>query len=385
MRKTGHEQRIRPSVYRRVHPLTSWGRSVARVAMARRSMRRSRSIRGLVATSAAILMVTVACSSGGQASSGQSGQSPAEFYKGKTVKFSVGSSPGGGYDTYARLLAPYLGKALGAKVVVSNEPGAGGLVMLNNLASETGDQASTHIALFNGPGIAGAALAGGSDVRFDLTKLSYLGRIAALPAVFVVSAKSSYKSMADVEHAKGFKFGATGKGSAADMNAQMLIKTLSLDATVVTAFPGSSEAQRALLAGDIEGMTGSLSSRLPYIKSGQTRALLVLDTKSPSQLKKVPNVTNLKLSGQEKKLWDTHISISAFHRPVAAPPGIPKARLHFLRQAFHKAMTNPAFIKATKKANRPVNYASGQEMQRKAQHIMQAPQPYKELSKSVFG
>ena len=48
-------------------------------------------------------------------------------YKGKTVTIVVGSSAGGGYDTYARLLGRYLGKHLPGEptVIVSNMPGAG--------------------------------------------------------------------------------------------------------------------------------------------------------------------------------------------------------------------------------------------------------------------
>jgi tripartite-type tricarboxylate transporter receptor subunit TctC len=40
-------------------------------------------------------------------------QDEAAFYQGKTVRFVVGTSPGGGYDIYARALAPHLQKRLG--------------------------------------------------------------------------------------------------------------------------------------------------------------------------------------------------------------------------------------------------------------------------------
>ena len=55
------------------------------------------------------------------------------FFSGKTVRFVVGFGPGGGYDSDARMLAPYLSKTLGATVIVENRPGAGGLVALNGL------------------------------------------------------------------------------------------------------------------------------------------------------------------------------------------------------------------------------------------------------------
>src|SRR5574337_1107812 len=57
----------------------------------------------------------------------------AAIYRAHTVKFIAGGGPGGGYDTYARMIAPYLGKALGSTVIVENQPGAGGLVALNRL------------------------------------------------------------------------------------------------------------------------------------------------------------------------------------------------------------------------------------------------------------
>ena len=57
-------------------------------------------------------------------------QSPEEFFKGKTVRIVVGYGPGGGYDIYARMIAPYIAKALGASVIVENQPGAGGITAL---------------------------------------------------------------------------------------------------------------------------------------------------------------------------------------------------------------------------------------------------------------
>lgn len=58
-----------------------------------------------------------------------------EFYKGKTIRFVVGSPAGGGYDTYARAVARHLGKHLPGKptMVVENMDGAGSLIAANYL------------------------------------------------------------------------------------------------------------------------------------------------------------------------------------------------------------------------------------------------------------
>ena len=60
-------------------------------------------------------------------------QDASQPLKGETVRFYVGFSPGGGYDAYARMLAPHFEKATGATVVVENRPGGGGLTALNQL------------------------------------------------------------------------------------------------------------------------------------------------------------------------------------------------------------------------------------------------------------
>src|SRR3954466_2868335 len=76
----------------------------------------------------------LACGVGLLASHAARAQSAEEaYYKGKTVKMIVGYGPGGGYDAYARMIAPHLSKALGATVVVENQPGAGGLNALNRI------------------------------------------------------------------------------------------------------------------------------------------------------------------------------------------------------------------------------------------------------------
>ncbi len=63
------------------------------------------------------------------------------FLKGKTVHFIVGYSPGGGYDTYARMLAPFFEKHTGATVVVENKPGGGGMTALNQTGARQGRRA----------------------------------------------------------------------------------------------------------------------------------------------------------------------------------------------------------------------------------------------------
>src|SRR5574342_234539 len=78
-----------------------------------------------------VLLVTIFASSG----VGPSDAAESNYYQGKTIRLVVGSSSGGGYDLWARLLARYYGKHIpgNPEIVVQNMPGAGSLVAANNI------------------------------------------------------------------------------------------------------------------------------------------------------------------------------------------------------------------------------------------------------------
>ena len=61
---------------------------------------------------------------------GRGSQASAQaFFRGKTITYIVATSPGGGYDTYGRLVARYMSKYLpGTKIIVRNLPGAGHVI-----------------------------------------------------------------------------------------------------------------------------------------------------------------------------------------------------------------------------------------------------------------
>ena len=117
-----------------------------------------------------------------------SAQDAAAFYKGKTIKFLVGYGAGGGYDAYARMLAPHLSKALDATVIVQNQPGAGGLVALNSLYSAAGD--GLQMMIVNGTAAGLSQLIADPNVCYDLTKAGALGIVASSPWIWVAALKS---------------------------------------------------------------------------------------------------------------------------------------------------------------------------------------------------
>src|SRR5258708_3541160 len=97
-------------------------------------------------------------------------QAPAEFYRGRSIDLYIGTSVGGGYDAYGRMLARHMSKYMPGNpaVVPKNMEGGGGMRLanfLNNAAPKDG----TAFAVFN-RGIAFDPLLGNRTAQFEATK-----------------------------------------------------------------------------------------------------------------------------------------------------------------------------------------------------------------------
>ncbi len=132
------------------------------------------------------------------ASGSAAAQDVASFYKGKQVTIVVGSSPGGGYDTYARLIARYMPKHIPGNptVVVSNMPGAGSNVAADHIYFVAPKDGTQIGALMGGAVV--EPLFGSIPIKHDPSKFQYLG--SANNDVYICAARtdSPVKSFADV-------------------------------------------------------------------------------------------------------------------------------------------------------------------------------------------
>jgi tripartite-type tricarboxylate transporter receptor subunit TctC len=102
-------------------------------------------------------------------------QTPAEFYKGKTVELVIGYGVGGGYDLYARIIARHLGKHMPGNpaVVPKNMAGAAGMRLANWLASAAPKDGTTLGAVSRA--MAFEPLLGNKAAQYDGTKFNWIG------------------------------------------------------------------------------------------------------------------------------------------------------------------------------------------------------------------
>lgn len=293
--------------------------------------------------------LTVLCIPAAQA------QSPAEFYKGKTVRFVVGVGVGGGFDAYARMIAPYLSKVLDATVVVENQLGAGGLVALNRVATAQPD--GLQLMIVNGTPAALGQLLDQQNVRYDLTKFEHLGIISAYPWIWLVAKDSPLKTVAEAMQAQQIRWGGVGPTDGPADGANITCHALNLKCRVIIGYKGSADVALALERGEMDALYVSDSSAAQYVKAGNAKPLAAMGSQRSKLLPETPTLAEqVKLDDEQKWWFDFRESINDLGRILVTTPGVPADRLAFLRAAVKQALTDPALIEEGAKTQRFVEF-----------------------------
>jgi tripartite-type tricarboxylate transporter receptor subunit TctC len=297
---------------------------------------------------------------------------------GKDVRLVVGTDPGGGYDAYARMIAPFLAEELGAKVVVENEPGAGGLKAVNSMLA--GKKDGTHLMIMNATGNMSSQIAGVQGANFEPGELTYIGRVAHEPEVVTGGADGPYKTWQDViDSGDAIKIGTTGLGSAAYINGAFVADIFDLDADLITGYESASEAELGLLSGDIQLLPGNLDSRMKQIEAGDSIALLGLSDEPIEELPDVPLVQDFDLDAEQTELLEAHNALGEIGRPLIGPPGMEEEAATDLRRAMQCAFEGEELQAAAEEAGRPISYRNAEEVAELAQEIASPPDAYREF------
>jgi tripartite-type tricarboxylate transporter receptor subunit TctC len=281
----------------------------------------------------------------------------AAFYRSHTVRFIAGGGPGGGYDTYARMIAPYLGRALGTTVVVENQPGAGGLVALNRLY--VSDPDGLALVIMNGGAAVMSQLFDLPTVKYDLAKVGYIGTASSSPWLVLVQPEAPYKSLADLAGRSGIvRWPATGPIDGLSDGATMVCEAFRIDCHIVMGYKSSSESALAVKRGEMDAIYVSDTSANHYNSAGTVRAIATLSPERSQFFPDLPTVyESMKLTAEQKWWLDTRSSIDALGRLMMTSPNVPPERLAYLQGAMKKALTDPGLLAEATKSQRYVKYS----------------------------
>lgn len=307
------------------------------------------------------------------------------FYKDKNLNFIVPYNAGGGYDQYARLLAPYIQKYIpGLTVVVRNVPGGGSLTGTNELYLAKAD--GLTIGILNGVGMVADQAAKQAGVKFDLNKFTWLGRLNNEPKVMVVDARSSYKTIEDLKNDKNtLKFATNGVGSSEYVTLELTKKLFLPQMDIVSGYNTAAEYDVSMLRGEVLGSSGSVSSRMPLIEQKKAVPVLLYGLKRDPAFPDVPLATEI-TTGKDKELAANFITLLELGRDLAAPPAIPQERAELLREAIAKALADPELLSKAKQSKLDVSPLSGPEIEQLMKQSLQMPEDLKSLiTKALVG
>ncbi len=293
-----------------------------------------------------------------------------ESYPVEDVSLIVPYAPGGGFDTWARLMAPYLSEYLGANVQVENIEGGGGMRAVNQVYAAPPDGSTI---IFTEPGFMSVNQVLGRAGDLDVRNMTYLGQTTVDPQVFTVAPDSGIESIEDlarqpVNHA------------AQDISP---IETITYDAFGVDAeyilHEGTAETVLAIQRGDADVTVTSLSSILEYLRSGDLQPILFLGTEEITpdllgyeQLENVPTVSDLGHAELAEALEQ--------FRVLAAPPELSECAATPLSEALSDTLSDPDFEAEATEANLRVIPAGAEETQ---QRVAQTYETFEEYSDTL--
>ena len=316
-------------------------------------------------------------------------QPVAEFYRGKTITLTVGYSAGGGYDTYARILARHMGKHIpgNPNIVVQNAPGAGSMRAANTLYN-VAPKDGTAFGMF-GRGIALEPLIGTSPAQFEAGKFLWLGSSTEEAAVVVIRAEAGIKTWADML-SKPFTVGGEGTGSDPDVYALLLKNVFGVKLKLVSGYPGTTEMALAVERGEVDGRASwswsSLKSLKPdWIAQKKIAIPVQLNMQSSPDLKDVPLIGEFAKTERQRQITKLVISRQVMGRPFMAPPGLPPDRAAALRMAFQETMKDPEFVAEATARGQEVNPVSGAAIDKLLAELYATPRDVVEETKAAIG
>ncbi|WP_167577611.1 tripartite tricarboxylate transporter substrate binding protein [Ammoniphilus sp. YIM 78166] len=281
-------------------------------------------------------------------------------YPNKPINLIVSFAAGGGMDTGARILTPYLEKELGVTVNVINKPGGGGWIGWTDLVNAKPD--GYTIGYLGTPNLMTGYLDPKQNRQHNLDSFTLIGKHVTDPGVIAI--RSDESRFADIkeliEYAKTKELTATSTGVGSDdhIAALKVNKALGTQFTAVHT-QGSAEQKTAVLGGHVDVLFANVGDVISLQKNGEVKVLAVLaEERSPF----LPDVPTFEESGFESV-------ISSPSRGFAAPKGLDTEKLEILRKAFENAIKQEEQVKKQGESGLQVDYKDIAEYEQELREI----------------
>jgi len=291
----------------------------------------------------------------------------ADFYKDRTMTILVGFGAGGGYGLYGQTLGQHLGRHIPGKpnIIMQFMPGAGGNKAANYFYTVAPRNGAVLAHLSNSAAL--QQVLQPERIRYDMSKLSYLGRMVSMRSSIIVWHTSPATSLAAFKK-NTLIFGATGRAGQDYMNPTLLKNVLGFKVKIVTGYKGSRSINNAMEKGEVHAMAnswGSVKARLgQWLDKKQIVPLAMVGLTPSPDRPDIPLVLDMAKTKADRELLELMASTTAVGRAFSTPPKVPSERVAALRAAFDKTMKDPKFLADIKKRHMELEYMSGADVQK---------------------
>lgn len=293
------------------------------------------------------------------------------FYKDKTLKVIIRSSPGGGNDYYGRLMARHMPRHMpgNPNSIPINMKGAGGIVAANYMHNRA-KRDGTEIAILS-RAIAVVQRTKTKGVLYDVNNLIPLGSTASNTAVFLVGQSSKLKSLKDIKRGgREITVGTTGPGGGAYQRS-MVMKLDGYPMKIITGYGSNGEKVLSVARGDVEMTAGSYETMRTSIKEEKFRIIGKLGAPHPEIPKDTVDLRQV-VSAENRPLAALLVAPLEAGRPFYTTPEVPADRVKILRDAFEAALKDPKLLAEAKKAKKTIAPSSWREMVETNKEILNA-------------
>ena len=289
------------------------------------------------------------------------------FYRGKTIDLYIGFTTGGTYDSYARLVAQFMGEHIPGKprIVPKQLVGAGSRAAAAHMYAiapkdgtqlATVDQAVPLQQVLNDPGI-----------QFDAAKFNWIGNPIADNNTMAAWRASGVTSLDDAK-TREVVVGANGITASAQYP-QALNVLLGTRFKIITGYPGGNEINLAMERGEVavrgqNSWSSWKSQHADWIAEKKIAILVQIGLGRDRELPDVPLFMDLVTNAEDHAALKLLSAPTTIGRPLFTTPGVPPERIAALREAFAATMKDPAFLAAAKLAKMDLNPVSGEALQK---------------------
>lgn len=306
------------------------------------------------------------------------GQTPADFYRGKTLTFGVGSGPGGGYDAYSRLLTRHYGKYVpgNPSVILQHIPAAGGMVAANTTFGVV-PKDGTYVTMIPSSVLLDGVL-GSTAAKFDVLRFTPIGNMNEEADTCSVWHTAGFETAQDFFVREAI-IGTAGPASNSHTFPLAMNAVLGTKFKLIAGYGGGSALRiNAMEKGELHGACGIFVSTVlsqfgQQVRDGKLRVLLQMGVGRHPAFPDAPNAVELAKTDEQRLMLTLFFEQLALGRAVFGPPDMPADRARALADAFAATMQDETFLAEARRASLEMRWFGPERMAEIVRRMVATP------------